>query len=108
MKKLFKILFILFSSIVFGQNYQGIVLDEDYAPVQNAKVYYAGTSIVSQTNENGEFNIEILPNQSELIVSHSAFSTTNVNLYNNIDKTNIEVVLLSKIELAPIVSKRYK
>lgn len=64
---------------------QGIVIDQNKNPVENATVIVEGTAIATSTDESGSFTLQIPQNSEKLIVSSIGFNRGEVLIGNQSD-----------------------
>ncbi len=102
MNKIFTIILILFTSILFGQNQsfiRGNVIDaETGESLFTATVGVKGTSLGTTTDFDGKFEIPISSNDVTLIISFIGYNTIEIE---NIKIKNDDIYLLENIKLSP-------
>lgn len=70
----------------------GTVRDEEGAPLPGANVLVKGTTIGTQTDFDGNFNIELPTGSNTLVISYIGFKTTEIDVTN---KSTVDVTLAS-------------
>ena len=92
MKNIILILFCFFSVVSFAQQ-KGVVINIEKEPLAMAEVYLYPLGIHTQTDSNGEFNLNIdLPPKSVLVFSKEGYQTFSYQ----IDNTNSTISITLK------------
>lgn len=74
LKQVYTLMFIFCASILYAQNvFKGIVTDEGSKPIVHAIIYVDGSTLKTETGENGEFEINLPNGQYNLIVRADLF-----------------------------------
>ena len=103
MKKIFQIIVLLLSSIVFSRQKEGVVKDTLGNTVENAYVYNENSKSHAHTNENGQFILDKTADNDMLTITALGFkkktqlvdgSEKNIILKNS--SINIEEIVISK------------
>src|SRR6476660_3108507 len=76
----FALFFLFFSSLVFAQQKRvtGKVTGEDGKPVAGATVTARGTSVSTQTTDDGTFSFNVPQNTSRLVVTSVGFDPQEI------------------------------
>lgn len=95
----FLLITILSSNVLLSQNsVKGKVTDETKAPIEEADIYIEQLHIGTTSDENGNFELENIPQGThKLSISYVGFNTQNIEI--NIVSSNIEL----NISLSPSV-----
>ncbi|MGB2364320.1 MAG: TonB-dependent receptor [Flavobacteriales bacterium] len=106
MKNIILILFCLFSVVSFAQQ-KGVVTNIEKEPLAMAEVYLYPLGILTQTDSNGEFNLNIdLPPKSVLVFSKEGYQTFSYQTDNNEPSINITLqrlhVEINEVEVSAI------
>lgn len=81
MRRLITILLTIFSVAGVAQNrFTGKVMDNHDQPVANAHVKVEGTAKGTYTSESGEFELNDLPSEITLLITHVSFDDLKLNL----------------------------
>jgi TonB-dependent starch-binding outer membrane protein SusC len=92
------VLLLVSSAIAFGQTVSGVVLDaETGEPLPSANIVYAGTTIGTATNLEGEYSLEVPSLDGTLVFRYVGYETREVPIAGN---TVINVSLESETLLA--------
>lgn len=87
-----------------GQQIKGMVLEEDnkgnFKPLQNASIFWLGTSNGVQTDKNGIFSIKPDVMSHRLVVSFAGYKADTISVISN---DELKIVLASKNELKEVV-----
>ena len=79
---------------VFAQKtITGKVTDANGNLIQNACVLIKGSKTGTTTDANGVFSISLPASANTIVISYVGFATQEINVA---DKTNVEVVLISR------------
>jgi outer membrane receptor for Fe3+-dicitrate len=103
MKKIFQIALLLFSTLVFSQQKEGVVTDTLGNTIENAYVYNETTKSHAHTNENGQFILDKTSENDVLIITALGFKK-KTQLVDGSEKKivltsssiNIEEIVISK------------
>jgi len=97
------LLMFFLTSAVFAQTVvKGTISDNDKMPMAGATVQVAGTSIRTQSDAEGKFQITVPSPTSKLIVSFVGFETQTVNV-NNQTVINITLASLNNLDAVVVV-----
>jgi outer membrane receptor for Fe3+-dicitrate len=103
MKKIFHIILLLLSTLVFSQQKEGVVTDTLGNSIENAYVYNETTKSHAHTNENGQFILDKTYDNDILIITTLGYKK-KIQLVNGFEKKiilinssiNIEEIVISK------------
>ena len=106
MKNIILILFCLFSVVSFAQQ-KGVVTNIEKEPLAMAEVYLYPLGILTQTDSNGEFNLNIdIPPKAVLVFSKEGYQTFSYQTDNNNPSINITLqhlhVEINEVEVSAI------
>ena len=97
MKKYLFIACFLFPCVVFSQYIEGKVTNENNEPLVGASVFWQNTSIGTNTNENGEFELaKTNLNSNLLIVKYVGHTSDTLEIIN---QSYISITLYSPVLL---------
>jgi len=92
MRKKINILFLLLSTIIFGQTkISGVVVDDENQSVPFATVVFVNSTEGTVSNENGKFYLESDKNYSEIQVSFIGYETKKVSVKRR--DFNLQIIL---------------
>lgn len=96
-------LMVFLSTAAFAQTVvKGIIFDSDRLPLPGATVQVAGTSVKTQSDTEGKYQITVPSPTSKLIVSFVGFETQTVNV-NNQTMINITLTSLNNLDAVVVV-----
>ncbi len=86
------LLFTFFAGVVIGASVDGLVTDEDGAPVPFVTVYIEGTTIGTTTNSEGNYHIDLADGYHTIVFRYVGFRT-EIKPVNVSGQTRLDVVL---------------
>lgn len=114
MKKLFTLIVCLVPALCWSQmkKISGIIIDsESYNPIENANIYISGSSRGTNSDPDGEFELEVPEGIEEVFITHVSYQTYILTFTN---ATNYRIGLthrvnqLSEVAIHEEVDKEWK
>lgn len=98
MKHVFSYICILFSTLVFSQNYiTGTIKTSDNTSLENVVVQIIGTNLYTQSDKNGFFEIKNTPNgYYQLAFYHMGYEEKTISIYSKDPQNKLEIVMIEK------------
>ena len=92
MNKHIIIFLILFPFVVFSQKtIKGTILDTNNSPIFGASIYWKNSQTGTNSDEQGNFEIQSIKNNNQLVVSFIGFKTQTISI-NNLE--NLKIILI--------------
>lgn len=94
-KAILSLLPLLFTASLFGQSHTitGKVIDENFYPVYQTRVYNLDTSLLVTTDTSGNFKLKIPTDMKSIIIGSIAMEWKNIDLPG--DCNNLDIILLN-------------
>ena len=92
------VLFVLFAFSIFPAIAQqetiviGQVLDTDRAPIENIAVYFKGTNIGTQTNDDGNFFLRTSGSETRIVLTHPGYKKQEIALKQG-QSAGVEIIM---------------
>ncbi|UMB53852.1 TonB-dependent receptor [Lutibacter sp. A64] len=97
MNKHIFIFLILFPFVVFSQKtIKGTILDTNNSPIFGASIYWKNSQTGTNSDEQGNFEIQSIKNNNQLVVSFIGFKTQTISI-NNLE--NLKIILIADNQL---------
>jgi outer membrane receptor for ferrienterochelin and colicins len=105
-KVCYAVVFLLSTYTVFAQNITGKVSDTENEPIVGANVYWLNTTIGTNTNDRGDFEISLPNNKPNiLVVSFVGFKSDTINILNQ-KYITVKLLQIKSLDEVTVVGER--